>query len=668
MNKNITKEDYLKLVEKIRICDEHYFSKHEPLISDYEYDLLVKTVEEIEERFPEWTLSESPTKIVGEKPTKGFRQVPHSTPMLSLANSYNEQELIDFIKRVHKLTEKESLEFSAELKMDGIAVALKYEEGALVQALTRGDGKKGDDITANIKTIENLPKTLKGSSIPKLLELRGEVYMPKAVFQKLNQEKEEKGEDVWANPRNAAAGSLKLLDSSISAKRGLDIVVYGIANPIPKAIKTQAEVHSFLHSLGLPTFANKHFSIQSSAKDLLKFSHDIEKNRAKLPFEIDGMVFKLNEIKYWDQLGAAGKKPRYAIAYKFSPEQAVTVIESITVQVGRTGVLTPVAELKPVFLAGSTISRATLHNEREIKRKDIREGDTCVIEKGGDVIPKVVEVLKNKRISSAKSWAMPKQCPICHQEVSRHPGEVAVRCENPKCKAQCLKKLIFFASKEALNIETLGTKVMTKLVEEGLVSCFSDIFKLNFEDLENLEGFQEKSINNLLNNIETSKKVTLAKFIYALGIPSVGAQTAEIIANKIQSIENLKTLTLDELIALEGIGEKVAQGIVDYIEDQDNLSEIDNLLQTGVEPKPINKKKMVSHEFNNKTFVLTGSLENYTRSEASDLIKTRGGKVSSSVSKKTDYVLAGDDPGSKYAKAEKLGVKILDENAFKKIL
>ncbi len=664
---SMTKDEYLQLVEELKKHDELYFEKHSPQISDFEYDQLVKQVEKIESTHPEWITGASPTQQVGERPTKGFKQTEHKVPMLSLANSYNEADLKDFEKRIQKLLGRDNLLFSAELKMDGIAVSIRYEKGELVRALTRGNGFKGDDITANVKTICDLPKKLP-STAPEILEVRGEVYMPKKVFQKLNKKKEEAGEDVWANPRNAAAGSLKLLDSNQTKERELSIVVYGIAESAPDRYKTQEIVHKSLKKLGFPVFSNKHFSICSNVQDLLECSHNIELNREELPFEIDGMVFKLNELSYWDELGAAGKKPRYAIAYKFAPLQAKTVIEDIVVQVGRTGVLTPVAELKPVFLAGSTISRATLHNEHEIQRKDIRIGDTVVLEKGGDVIPKVVEVDHSKRDPFSTPWLMPDHCPICESLVYRKEGEVAVRCKNSSCQAQNLRKLIFFVSKDAMNIDSLGDKVVAKLVEEGLVGRFSDIYKLSPNDIKELEGFQEKSISNLMESIKQSKNVTLDRFIFALGIPFVGIQTAELLAEKGETIEGVISLKEEDLLSIDGIGEKVADSVLDYFKNIDHLKEIEELLKYGIKPSNDKTKQVKDHLFLGKTFVLTGTLDGLSRNDARALIKERGGKISSSVSKKTDYVLVGDDPGSKYDKAKDLKVKILSEAEFKGLL
>lgn len=662
-NKEFIKEEYLHLVNEIKKHDEHYFEKHQPLISDYEYDLLVKQCEEIEKLHPEWVSASSPTQTVSEKPTKGFYQVAHKVPMLSLANSYSYEEVEEFMNRVSKLLGKTDVEYSAELKMDGIAVSLCYEKGKFKRALTRGNGKVGDDITSNIATISSLPKEIDGKALPDIVEFRAEVFMLKEVFSDLNEQKEEAGQDVWANPRNAVAGSLKLLDVEEVRRRSLSIMVYGLAESV-KNLPTHDSVREMLKRNKFPIFSKDHFAVCKSAKELLEFANSIEEKREKLPFEIDGIVIKVNSIKDWEKLGATGKSPRWAIAYKFAPMQAKTRIKEITLQVGRTGVLTPVAELDPVFLAGSTISRATLHNEDEIKRKDIRVNDFVIIEKGGDVIPKVVNVDFSKRPKDSKAFHMPTHCPACGSKVVKQEGEVAIRCVNSSCVAKNERKLIFFASKPAMDIDNLGEKVMKKLIDQGLVEKFSDIYKLTSDDIEILEGFKEKSIQNLLSSIEASKNISLARFILALGIPFVGTNTAELIAEYAKDVKNLPKLTEEELLTIDGVGEKVAHSFIEYFKSQSNLNEVHELLKLGITPLADKLVKIEGHKFTGKTFVLTGSLEKYSRTEAADLIKERGGKVSNSVTKKTDYVVAGSDPGSKYEKAAALKVKMLGEDEF----
>ncbi len=663
-----TKSQYKKLIKEALYHDQLYFIKAKPEISDFEYDQLIKSIEAIEKEHPDWLDKESPSqRVTGDFAIKSkFKQVEHTHPMLSLSNTYTEDELEDFLKRMHKHLEKSETDFTIELKIDGVAISVRYEKGVLCQGVTRGDGKKGEDVTENIKTIKSLPQVLKGKDIPDVLELRGEVYLPLETFKKLNKEKEEEGEDVYANPRNAAAGSLKLLDANETKRRGLDIFIYDIAQG-PESITKQSQVSNYLEKLGFPVFPTDLFKVCHTTKQILDFAHAMEERRRRLSFEIDGIVVKLDDLKSRAHIGMTGKSPRWAVAYKFAPEQEITVIEDITVQVGRTGVLTPVAELKPVKLAGSTISRATLHNQDEIDRKDIRVGDHVVIEKGGDVIPKVVSVDLSKRRDGAEKWKMPTTCPSCGSSVVHEAAQVAVRCVNPDCKSQNLRKIIFFAAKDAMDIDNMGEKIVEKLALAGYVTNFSDIYRLSEFELSQVEGFKEKSVENLLQSIEASKDTTLDRLIFGLGIKFVGKQTAEIIAEYVGGIEGFIHITHDELIGIEGIGPIVAESVVSFLKNPSNIEEINQLLELGVKPKGPKKKNNL-HLFNGKTFVLTGSLEKYTRSEAASLIKERGGKVTSSVSSSTDFVLAGESPGSKYDKAKKLGVKILSEVEFEKKL
>ncbi len=661
-----TQREYIELVDEITEHDKHYYDEAKPVISDYEYDQKMEQLIDYEKKHPEHALPHSPSQRIAESATEGFQQKAHISPMMSLANTYSEEELSDFLKRVHKNLEKREVEFCCELKMDGTAISLLYEKGHLVHALTRGNGKKGDDVTANIKTIKSIPLKL-SSFATERLEVRGEVYMSLATFRHLNQQREEDGLEPFANPRNAAAGSLKLLEPKEVAKRKLGIVCYGLGEgQSPKA--TQHETLSFLEKIGLPISTKEHVKCCKNLEEIMAFAEKIHKLRVKLPFEIDGIVVKVDELKYHSLLGSTGKTPRFAVAYKFAPEQAWTRIEEITVQVGRSGTLTPVAELEPVFLAGSTISRATLHNQEEVARKDIRIGDLVAIEKGGDVIPKVVRVDFKKRPTSSKVWHMPKTCPACHASVVHKEGEVAVRCPNAKCGAQRARRIQYFASKQALDIEHMGEKVVELLVEKGLVSRPSDIYLLTADDLAGLEGFKEKSIHNLLTSIEASKKCPLSRFIMALGIKYVGTETAELLADATGDLEHLIHLSEEDLLAIDGVGEKTAHAIADFFQRADHLQEIRLLLSHGVSPKSVKKRIIGGHLFSGKTFVLTGALTHFTRDEASQLIKERGGKVSGSVSKNTDYVLVGEDPGSKYDKAKELQIEILSEVEFKKML
>lgn len=661
------KSAYVRLCEEIWHHNRLYYVDHAPVISDEEFDLLLKKLEQIEKDHPEWIDATSPTQRVGESLTQGFKPIVHRIPMLSLANTYSKEEIEDFIKRIEKLTEKKDSSFTAELKMDGIAVSVKYEKGIFVQGATRGDGKEGDDITTNMRTIQALPLKLYGTHIPDSLEVRGEVFMPHQAFKELNEQKLATGEEPWANPRNAAAGSLKLLDPKEVAKRKLSIVFYGIAEDSSGQIKKQSQIFSFLQQLGLPVV--QEHTICHTMDSIWAFAEKVRNLRRSLPYDIDGIVIKLDDIHEQKRMGNTGKSPRWAIAYKFAAEQGISVVKEITVQVGRTGILTPVAELEPTLLAGSTIARATLHNEEEVQRKDIRVGDTVLIEKGGDVIPKVVSVDISKRGPNSIAWKMPTQCPACGTPVVKVEEEVAVRCPNSQtCPEQHLRRLIFFAGKNAFDIEHLGEKVMYQLVVKGFVKKPSDIFTLTSEQLAALPNFKEKSIQNLLMSIEKSKKITFARFIMALGIKHVGAGTAELLAARAGTIQSLMGIGKDDLLAIDGIGEKVAESVTGYFASQEQCDEVNRLLELGVKPQDVQVRTFDEHPFLDKTFVLTGALEHYTRTGAASLIKERGGKVTNSVSKNTDFILAGTDPGSKLEKGKELGVRILNEDEFTSLL
>lgn len=662
------KEDhsqYEKLCQEIWEHNYRYYSGH-PIISDEEFDALLKHLIEIEKQHPEWVTPNSPTQRVGEQPAEGFKLVSHHIPMLSLANTYSKDELKDFIDRMHRLTERQT-GFSCEIKMDGVAVTVRFENGKYARGVTRGDGKRGDDVTTNIKTISSLPLQLYQKDVPGILELRGEVFMSHEVFKRLNKQREERGDPLWANPRNAAAGSLKLLDPQETSKRHLSIVFYGVAEDSSHQLKSQFEGHQYLKKHGLPILpfiARCH-----SLEEIWSFAEKVRQERSQLPFDIDGIVVKVDDLKEQEHLGSTAKNPRWAVAYKFAAEQAVTRIHSISVQVGRTGVLTPVAELEPVFLAGSTISRATLHNEEEIQRKDIRVGDTVTIEKGGDVIPKVIHVHPSLRLSNSIPWTMPDQCPVCGTPIVRSKEEVAMRCPNLQCPAQQLRRLIHFASKAAMDIDGLGEKIMEQLLLREFVTQPSDIYKLTSNELMQLEGFKEKSVHNLLQGIEKSKQVSLSRFIMALGIKHVGSGTAELLASCAGDILTLMNLTEDDFLKVEGIGPIIATAVAEYFQDKKNRLEIQKLLDAGITPRVEQKRKIVeSHPFNGKIFVLTGTLQKYKRAEAADLIKDRGGKVTESVSKQTDYLLAGESAGSKLEKAKSLGIRILSEEEFVALL
>jgi DNA ligase (NAD+) len=662
----MNKHEYEELCKQAWEHNRLYYIENAPTISDQEFDLLLKKIEEIEKAHPEWVAPSSPTQRVGEMVSGGFTTVRHEVPMLSLANTYSKEEIVDFIKRVQKLTGEQHPAFACELKMDGIAVSVRYEKGLFVRGLTRGDGRKGEDVTSNIKTIARLPLRLYGKNIPEVLEIRGEVYMPHEAFKRINAQRAKDEEPLWANPRNAAAGSLKLLDPRESSKRMLNIVFYGIANP-PKDLSSQYAVHGYLKELGLPVLHK--YAKCCDLDEIWDYAEKIQALRKKLPFDIDGIVIKLDDIRLWEQIGNTDKNPRWAIAYKFAAEQAATRILDISVQVGRTGVLTPVAELEPVFLAGSTIARATLHNQDEIKRKDIRIGDTAVIEKGGDVIPKVVSIDLNMRPSHTHAWQMPSKCPSCGSTVVQVEGEVAVRCPNTEgCPEQQLRRLIYFAGKDAMDIDNLGEKVVEQLFNKGFVRTPSDIFRLSEKEVSQLDNFKAKSIYNLLSSIEKARDVSLARFIMALGIKYVGSGTAEALAIRAGDIHRLMQMTQEDLLKIEGVGEKVAGAVSDYFADPKNRKEIENLLASGVKPQAVQSIAFTDHAFNGKTFVLTGTLQKFTRQDAAAQIKERGGKVTDSVSKKTDFVVAGESAGSKLEKAQTLGIKILSEEDFLSML
>lgn len=658
-------DDYTKLCDEIRHHNYLYYIKHAPEISDEEFDFLLKKLEKMELEHPEFVDADSPTQRVMESVSGSFKTIEHQVPMLSLPNTYSKEEVALFLKRVEKLTGRPDLEYSLELKMDGIAISAVYSEGKLIQGVTRGDGQRGEEITPNLRTIRSVPLKLK--EFPEFLEVRGEVFMPRAEFKRLNEEKAASEDALWANPRNAAAGSLKLLDSKETAKRKLSCVFYGVAQIKGMSLKTQSEAHDYLKSIGLPVL--EHTAVCKTLDEIFEFAEKVRLLRPNLPFDIDGIVIKVNDLKEQEHMGAAGKNPRWACAYKFAADQAETKILDITVQIGRTGVLTPVAELEPVFLAGSTIARATLHNQEEVERKDIRIGDTVTIEKGGDVIPKVVQVNFDMRGKDSKPWQMPSTCPSCHTPVVKVPDEVAVRCPNISgCPEQRLRRIIFFAGKMAMDIENLGEKVAESLFKKGFIVTPADIYALTGEQLAVIEGFKEKSIQNLLTSIDASRKVSLARFIMALGIKHIGIQTAELLALKAGSLEKLMQLNKDELLSIEGIGEKVANAVLDFFADPSQNEEIRKLLDRGVTPVSPTASTFSGHAFEGKTFVLTGTLEQFSRSEAASKIKERGGKVSDSVSKKTDFVLVGSDAGSKHDKAKKLGVTILSEDEFLKLL
>lgn len=653
-----------KLRKEINYHNYRYYVLNDPVISDYEYDMLVKELEELESRYPELITPDSPTQRVGGELTGGFAQVEHKIPMLSLENTYSREEVLEFDRRMCKELGVKP-EYVVELKIDGVAVSLVYRDGILVRGATRGDGFTGDDVTHNIRTIKSIPlKLLTDNKNLMNIEVRGEVLMPKSSFEQSNRERESSGEPLFANPRNAAAGTLKHLDPKVASARRLDIFIHTVPTP-PKGYASHYDILMTLSEIGLKV--NPNIKLCKSIESVIDYCNFWEPQRGGLPYEVDGMVIKVNSFEHQLKLGSTTKNPRYAIAYKFPALQVTTKLENIILQVGRTGTVTPVAVLTPVRLAGSTISRATLHNADEIARKDIRVGDTVFIKKGGEVIPEVVKPVVEKRTGREKIFKMPKTCPVCGNELVRYEGEVAWLCENLRCSAQVQRRIEHFVHRNAMDIEGLGEKVIKQLIDAKLISDFTDLYFLKRDALLQLERMADKSVDNLLNAIEGSKGREFFRVLFAIGIRYVGIYAAKLLTEKFHSIDQLKEATFDEINSIPGIGPVIAQSIVDFFKDSNNLKVIERLRKAGVclESKV---KKGAPKPLAGKIFVLTGTLSSFTREEATELIESLGGRVSSSVSKNTDYVVAGDSPGSKYTKAKELGVKIIDEEKFKALV
>jgi len=700
--------------------NRRYYEEAAPTISDREYDRLYKELVDLETQFPELVTPDSPTQRVGGKPLQAFAQIQHRVPMLSLDNTYSEEEVVNFYKRITRLLPEEKIPVVIEPKVDGVAVSVMYENGKLKYAATRGDGSVGDEITQNIKTIKSVPHQLPGAA-PKVFEVRGEAYLDKAGFEKLNKEREAAGLPLFANPRNAAAGSLKHLDPSIAAKRPLGMIFYGTGAIEGTEVDRHSKIFPLFKKLGLPT--HEHWSLADSVDQILKAIHNLDEIRRGFPYETDGAVIKVDALAQRVRLGFTAKSPRWAIAYKYAAERVETKLLDIKVQVGRTGILTPVAVLEPVLVSGSTVSRATLHNEDEIKRKDIRIGDTVMIEKAGEVIPAVIEVVQSKRPRNAKLFDFFEhihgKCPVCGGEVQRDPQFVAWRCENILCPAQTTRRVEFFGARGALDIESVGGIVADKLVERGLVHEPLDLFELNIEQLAKLNlgtdetprVFGEKNASKAIQAIERAKTASLSRWLYALAIPDVGKTTATDLARFHETIDDVASSQLlrdvvshhgrksdksrdggtkeiaDRLIKsgfaepskskmdkqrgiVTQVGPVVAQSVLDFFASSAGKKILQRMKQLGIEPKSekVSAKQMARLPLAGKTFVLTGTLPSMTRDEASGKIEAIGGHVSSSVSKKTDYVLAGDEAGSKLEKAKKLGVKIIDEKEFRRLL
>ena len=652
--------------------DQLYYEQAKPEISDREYDALHRELVDLERAHPELITPDSPTQKVGGRPQAEFVQIRHLVPMRSLDNTYSEKEIRDFVERVQRLLPGEEIPFTIEPKVDGVAIALLYEKGRLVRAATRGDGTTGDDVTRNVRTIGEIPTKLHGktASIPDVVEVRGEIYLPKETFARINAERDEQGLATFANPRNAAAGTLKQLDPNIVAERKLAAVFYGYGAVEPESVlpERMEEFFGRLKEWGLPV--NPRHWLARDAKEVMSAIAELGTIRRNFSFETDGAVIKADRIKQHGRLGSTSKAPRWAIAYKYEPEQARTRLRDITVQVGRSGVLTPVAELEPVFVAGSTVARATLHNEEEIARKDLRIGDWVMVEKAGDVIPAVVKVLTGERDGSEKVFHMPSHCPVCHAPVTRVEGEVAVRCANPGCLAQARRRIEYFAGRTAMDIEGLGEAMVTQLCDAGLITDVADLYALTAEQLEPLERMGKKSVANLLSAIDASRSQALWRLLVALGIPHVGVTVARTLASSFGTLDRLAAATEEELLTVEEIGGIMATAIHGWFRDPAVRVLLEKLRDAGLnfgERDPKGSSPAAEGPLKGTTWVLTGTLS-VPREEAAEMIRTRGGKVSGSISAKTTYLLAGEEAGSKLAKAGKLGVQVLNEAEFEKLI
>ena len=673
------KTRHAELVEEIRRHDHAYYVEAKPVITDFEYDKLYRELFDLEKQFPALATPDSPSNRVGGKPLSKFKPAPHLTPMMSLDNTYSREEVRQFVERVQKLVPNEKLDWCVEPKIDGVAVNLRYENGVFTLGATRGDGTTGDDITANLKTIRSIPLRLRdGTGVspaaerrdacPALLEVRGEVYLTKEMFAKINAERQSAGEELFANPRNAAAGSLKQLDPRLVAKRKLDIVLYGVGRiEGGSSPQTQLELLHWLKSLGFKT-PEKYWHCRS-LDELFRAIDELDTIRHRFPYETDGAVIKLNSIPLRDRVGATAKAPRWGMAYKYAPEQATTRLKAIAVQVGRTGALTPVAELEPVFLAGTTVKRATLHNEDQIRRLDVRVGDTVVIQKAGEIIPEVVRVLTHLRTGGEKPFRFPKECPECGSRVSKGAaaeGEAAVwRCVNADCPAQIRGRIEHWCSRGAMDIEGGGEALVAQLVRSGLARDEADLYQLKLEQLAALERMGEKSARNFLDGLEASKTRDMWRLLYGLGILHVGAGVAKALARSFPDLDAVFAASVDQLTATEDVGEVIANSIVQWHGDPRNRRLIERLRKAGLNFKSsLYRPAAAAGPLDGKTFVLTGTLPSMTREEAAAKIEALGGKVSGSVSRKTDFLLAGAEAGSKLDKAQKLGVKTIDEREF----
>lgn len=659
------KKEIEELREEIRKHNYQYYVLDQPLVSDYEYDQLMRQLIKFEQDYPRFVTPDSPTQRVGAKPLEQFMTAQHLSPMLSLSNAFSEQELLDFDQRIKKNISEQIYDYAVELKIDGLAIALLYENGILTRGATRGDGITGEDITQNLRTIGSIPLKLREFKGMDVIEVYGEVYMNRENFKKLNEERLKKSENLFANPRNAAAGSVRQLDPSITAGRQLETFIYQATFSRNDYFSTHMELLDFLKKAGLRV--NSNIKLCATIEEAIEYCNSWQKRKNELNYDIDGMVLKVNQLSLRERLGSTSKSPRWAIAFKFPAEQMTTIIKDIIVGIGRTGALTPVAILEPIFISGSRVQRATLHNEDEIKRKDIRIGDTVLVQKAGEIIPEIVQVIKEKRSGKEKVFQMPDRCPICGSQAVKLDEEVASRCNNISCPAQVKEKIRHFVSRGAMDIEGLGPALINQLVNNNVIKDFADLYFIKREELLALERMADKSSDNIIEAIENSKNRPLSSLIYALGIRHVGIYASRLLAEKLDNLLDLEKFSIEELVKIEGIGPIMAESILLFFQQKENREIIKKLQQAGVNFQS-EKKTAEKGILEGLQFVLTGTLKHFSREEAKDLIEKSGGRVTNNVTKKTDFLLLGRDPGSKYQKAIDLKIKVITEEDFQKML
>ncbi len=655
-----------ELREEIAFHDYRYYVLNDPVISDAEYDKLFRELLDLEERYPQFKSKDSPTVRLTVRPQDGFKKRQHVAPMLSLQNAVDYEELVDFVKRIRDAANN-SVSFCVEPKFDGVSVELVYLKGVLDRAVTRGDGTVGEDITQNILTIKSIPLRLFGETFPETLSIRGEILISKKAFVKINKKRIDEGLEPFANPRNLASGSLRQLDPEITRQRPLSAFFYEVANAIDLGFNNHHKILKALKVWGLPVYDR--WIVTSSIEEIQSFYSDFERERDDLEFEFDGVVVKVDDLRLREKLGFTARNPRWAIAYKFSPVEVTTEVHDIIVQVGRTGMLTPVAELEPVEVGGVIVKRATLHNFDDLAKKDVRVGDRVLIRRAGDVIPEIVKVIKDLRPEDSKPFKIPEKCPVCSGNLLYPEDEVAIYCANVNCLAKLKRSIQHFCQRDAMDIEGLGGRTADIFVDIGLIKDLSDIYSLDYDKIKDLQGFGQKSVNNLKEAIEKSKNRTLDRFIYALGIRHVGKEVARLIAKELNDKTELFEITYERLAQIEGIGPKIANSFKTFFEDQKNIVTVKRMFELGVSPESITKTETIYESpLKNKRIVITGTLARFSRNEAKELLEKMGARVVSSVSQKTDYLLMGTDPGSKLNRAKELGIKILKEKEFYDII